>query len=280
MEPTIHNLIRAPEKGKETVFELANELDAEGNETGAKVLKIERRDLQPLPAEEADLSQSRARSHHFHAAEGFIGYVKKYGSKENAVLFADAKRRIVEASLNELDEHDREIVALEPMTHPRWEPFRRTLGKTMRLEDMVQLLRENRRAIEDGALIVGVMSQVTCATEVTLHKGEGRNALNGVLVKTKVSGGGTNSSPVALPESITIVTPILVDEDVQTIEVDLILSASKDGTEVFAQLSSADLKDAEITAFDGLIGKLRQECPDMLVTHGSLQERSWRRVGC
>jgi len=280
-QTTIKELASAPKEGMRTVFDVVEAM-SEGE--GGTKLVIERRALNPEPATEGTRKESAARAHTFFAAAGFIAYLKRYGSK-NTVVFADSDSRQIQAVIDEEAKGQREVVTLRPQTHPRWEPWRSLLGRKLSLDDFRELITENRKAITapDGRGLILAMRQIRMSTEVQLQSGVMRGdaaAVNGIIIRSKVTGGGADSDTLALPESITVRSAVLVDEPEQDIEMDLILSGNREGNEIRCQLSSADIREAEIASFDGLIGRLRVELEpeEFVVTHGAFNQTRWERV--
>ena len=286
---SILDLLTKPREGIETVFELAEALSEDGKASVGKRLVIERRKLEAETPIEKPRRESEKRAHTFLAATGFIAYLLKYGS-EHTVIYADPEQRCVEAVLDETAKHGREVVTLRPQTHPRWQPWRALLGQRIPLDSFRELVTQNRKAIikPDGRDLIFLMRQIKMSTEVTLQSGVmkgGAAAVNGLVIRTKILGsaGGEDSEQLDLPESVTIKTPVLVDEPEQEIEMDLILGGKSDGSEVYAQLASADLREAEIEAFDGLVEKMRMELGSgtdgrYTITHGRVDEQPWERL--
>lgn len=269
------DLLRKAAEGHSTAFDVVDELSGDG-----KRLEIIRRKLQPESPESPIRAESKRRDHTFHAVSGFVDYLECYGS-DHTVVFADADNRKVQAVLDEEAESGREVIDLAPQTHPRWQPWRQMLGQKIPLAGLFDLVRQNRRAIvePEGRGLILSLSQVRCSTEVVLHAGQASgkaDALNGITIRTKIQGREASEN-VALPDAIKVLTPVWVDEESQEIEMDLILGAKADGTEVWCQLASADIREAEIAAFDGLVEHLRKALTDerFTVTHGAFGETEW-----
>ncbi|HET99700.1 hypothetical protein LCGC14_0274060 [marine sediment metagenome] len=285
-QQTLADLIRKPREGMETSFEVVDHLieDAEEGTSPGRRLVIERRKLQPEPPTEAPRAESNRRAHTFFAATGFIAYLLKFGTK-NTVVLADPDQRTVQAIIDERAENGREVVTLTPQTHPRWEPWRNMLGQRVTLDVFRQLITDNRKSIvaPDGRELIFLFQQIRMSTEVQLQSGVvkgAKAAVNGIIIRTAITGAGKESDTLELPESISVKTPVLVDEPEQLIEMDLILGGKRDGTEVYCQLASADLKEAEIFAFDALVERLRKELSgdEFTVTHGSYATTTWDRL--
>ena len=282
-QQTVEDLTTKAKEGMETTFSLVRALE----EGQVPTLKIERRLLNPETPEELPREESRRRQHTFYAASGFIDYLRKFGSS-NTVLFADAEARRVEAVLDELAPRGREVVCLSPQIHPRWEPWREMLDQKIDLDGLRDLITGNRRSIvePEGRHLIFMLRQIRMSTDVQLQSGVikgGAAAVNGLIIRTKVTSGGDEADTLELPKTIKVRTPVLVDEPEQDVEMDLILSGSRDGTQVRAQLGSADLREAEISAFDGLVKRLRDELGSdeegrFTVTHGRVDEGAWARL--
>lgn len=271
---TIADLLRQPLEGQETAFQVVADLEGDG-----KRLEIRRRRLAPEVTQEAPLATSPRRHHRFYAVAGLLNYLSAYATQDTVILANPAERRVQAILDDTAEEGGREVVTFTPQVHPRWEPFRGLLGKTLSLDELLDFVRNNRRAIDHGRELIFGLSQVTASTEVTLAKGSGRSCVNGLMVKTEIRGGGTQTDPVDLPEVLRVTTPVWVDEPPQTMEIDLVLEASRDGSEIRARLSSADLREAEITAFDSVVERIRAGAPEgSVVAHGSVHEAPWDRV--
>ena len=277
---TLAELLTKPREGYETAFDVVSKMGEGGKKTTR--LEVSRRKLQPEEPEELPREASGPRQHTFFAVSGFIDYLRKFGT-EHTVLLADPSTRTVQAVLDEQAEEGFEVVSLTPQVHPRWEPWRSLHGRRISVSDLLDFIRMNRKSIVEpnGRELVFLLSQVTCATEVTMHQGKGADSINGVMVTTSIrGGGGKDTGPVVLPESIKVRSPVWVDQEPMDMELDLVLGAKRDGTEVYAQLASADIREAEVTAFDELIGSLREglDAERFTVAFGSHKAGQWTRV--
>lgn len=274
----IAGLLRQAMEGHETTLSVAEELDGNGRR-----LVVERRQLQPEPKPAPVKTESQRRAHTFYARAGFTDYLLRYGG-DDTVILADPSQGKVQAVIDESSKDGKEILTLEPQAHPRWVPWHNCLGIKMGLLDLLSLARNNRRAIvePDGRALIYQLSQVQCSTSIVLHMGQAsrsREAVNGITIKTKIQG-QDDQAHVPLPDSITIETPVHVDEPAQKIELDLVLGAERDGTGVWCQLASADIQEAEIQAFDDLVEQLRQDLGSeggegRVIGHGTVRETGW-----
>lgn len=283
---------QAPE-GIETVFELQKALqrDDHGQEREVPALVISRRQLQPEQEAEAQFGRTPPAAHTFYAVNGFIDYLDRYGTPSTVVL-VDPQAQRVQAILSESklkhsggeeepvgNRGGRTVIKLEPQVHPRWEPWRQLLNQRLPIMAFVDFLRMNRRSIAspDGRELTLALAQIRCSTEVVLHRGTGKEAVNGLITRTSIRG-KEDSQHVDLPEEFTVRTPLWVDTPEVEVRLDLILNANKEGSEVMAQIASADLREAEVAAFDQLTEKLRSawgKAPDITVAHGRVGNGSW-----
>jgi hypothetical protein len=209
-------------------------------------------------------SETQPRAHQFFAVDGFIEYVKLNGKDKKTVVFADHANSRMYAVLDDQAPKGAERIALQPQIHPRWEPWRNWLDRTRELDQFVDFLRQNRRTLtgDAGRDLTMALSQVKASTEVELNRGRGKKALNGLIVRTKITGGGANAENVELPDTITINTPIFVDTPPIGIELDLILEATNGGKTITAALASADIRDAEIAGFDAMWDAVQADLGD------------------
>jgi hypothetical protein len=276
----IAKLIREAADGHETILEVADLKDGQGR----KVV-VERRQLQPERAPAPRRQESLRRAHEFAAISGFIEYLLQFPVADGTdlVLFADAEAMSVFAVLNETAEHGREVVTCRPMAHPRWKPWKDQLGQALDLDDFVDFLRDNRKTIvePDGAQLMRELSQVRASAEVTLDRGRGAKALNALVIKTRVQGTDA-TEPVDLPESLVLQVPLFVDEAVQRVELDLMIEADRAG-DVQARLSSADIRTAEIEAFEKMVQRLQEEVQadtatnrGVVIAWGRPKESAWQ----
>lgn len=272
----LKDLLEQIGKDKATAIELVEEL-SEGGKVGAKRLVIEQRSVQPPQPLDPIRAESPARAHDFHAAGAFVDYLQRYGSKRTVVLI-DLTACVVYAVLDETADRGREVLMLKPQIHPRWKPWHALLGRNLEMPDLLDHLRNNRRSMVDGRDVILALSQVKASTEVTLYRGSGHKALNGLLVKTSING-VKGEQIVEIPEVLHVKAPIFVDSEPIQIELDLIVEGSQDGTSVRARFSSADILEAEIEGMERIaehVGDLRD--PDSIgcaVGYGVPKNTAW-----
>jgi hypothetical protein len=270
----IGDVLRTTFERNETVFDVVKKAD------GQTQVSVTRQELPPVLPPHPERLESPPRAHIFYAVSGFIDYLRRYGSAAT-VVFADAAGANISAVLDETAEEGFEIVQLVPQYHPRWLPWARALDRSMELDTFIDLLRNNRRAvvggdtIDDPRELVLALSQISAATETTLHRGKGAKALNGLLIRTKIQG-QLHEEPIELPERLKLHTPVYVDEPARDIELDLVIEAANEST-IVARFASADIREAMISAFDAMVDRLRTELSeaDMTVTHGKPSHGLW-----
>jgi hypothetical protein len=269
---TVRELITSIVEGEQTVFKVAGDLA-----DGAQSLTVDRRKLLPEAPRRDELADTPARAHTFFEPAGFVAYLKKYGGGKT-VIYADPVRRMAEAVLTEgQGQGGAEIVSLVPQISPYWQPWSALLGKALPLAALVEFLRENRRIIvePEGRELVLALSQVTAASNIELQQGSGRNSVNGLMVRTKIQG-VDNTALVDLPETIVVRCPIFVGLFEERIELDLILRVVDGGESIAAGFASADIRVAEIRAFERMVADLTDvDQFAALVTLGRTGYRPW-----
>ena len=254
-------MLTTPKEGHLTAFDVVRQIGEDGK-PGTTTLEVKRRQLQPEPPEPPTRRESKARAHEFHAVDGFVDYLLKFGSPTTVVL-ADAGKRCVEAVLEESAKNGREVVTMRPQVHPRWKPWRNLLGAQVPILEFGDFLRDNARAIVSPEVpeLTLCFAQIRMSKRVEVFRGKttgGRSALNGVLVTTEVQGGsGSEESFQELPDHLVVRTPVMVDEPEQDIRLDIIVGTR--GDEVVVKIASADIHEAEIAAFDALVATLREK---------------------
>lgn len=249
-------LVRSVPPEAETVFDLAKMLDKDG--TPRQVLEVRRRELQPEPLQPPVRRESPRRAHVFASLAGFGTYLERYGG-ENTVVLADIEKREVYAVLDERANKGFEVVVLRPILHPALAPWVKVLeGKPLPLEVFCDFLARNRRAVTrpDGKALALTLSQVRCSTQITLQRGRGAHSINGLKLTATIQGERQGEELVALPDVLTLQTPVFVDSSPRTLECDLTLSAMESGTVIVATLTSADLDAALVEEFEFLVASL------------------------
>lgn len=273
----IKNLLNEIAEGKRTTLKLVEALDGmEG-----KALVVEHRELLPEEPRPPERAESPRRNHDLYDARALIDYVTRYGSADT-VIYADPVRRLVYAILDEKAPVGFEVLRLIPQVHPRFAPWICQIEKgPVVLDDFVDFLRENRKAIVEagglnGRALLLALSQVKASTKIELHRGRGAKALNGLTIRVNIQG-AEKDDLVELPEEIVLSSPIFVGQEARRVELDLILEASRDGSSIVAKVSSADLREAVIEAFESLYSDLcaLREALGCTVLYGKPEHGPW-----
>jgi hypothetical protein len=277
MGDTLKDLVTTVLEGEQTIFKVTRDVEgAPGS------LTIERRKLQPEQPKEPQRALTPARRHVFYAIDGFVAYLRRYGS-DQTVLYADGLTRTVHAVLNEKAERGVETVVLELMPHPLAQPWMDLMQKPpLPIKDFVDFLRAHRRAIisPPGREFVLLLSQIKMAQEVTVLEGSGRTTINGVLVKTMIQG-QQQSDEIDLPDVVGLRLPLFVGGAPVTVELDLVISSPGLGQGVTAALVSADFEAACQEAFDNEVLALEMGFVDemkMVLAHGRPDYVDWAIV--
>lgn len=270
---SLEHLITVAKEGETTVFDLLNE----GGES-VRAIEISRRQLQPEAKTELAIARAKARQHEFHDASTFAAYIKREASDlELTIVLGDVARRTVVCVLDEDHKFDRETVSFVAKQHPlfdEWEALLR-VGE-VEVMDFAKLCQKLRRTIvtPDGRELALVFSQVKMAKTITVNRGVGKSALNGVMVHTEI-GGKKQDSIVDLPDSITIKAPLFVGTEPIEIEIDLLVDGK--GDQVTVTATAPDLEAKRIEAFEQLVATIREQS-GLLVGLGSVQHRDWNLV--
>ncbi len=258
-------------------------------------------------------SESNPRAHVFHSVNSLIEYIKTFttpmaivsDASDNVVLESgeevdnsEAEEAIdrarggalghgvvifvepngISAVLDERAEKGREVVRLEPATHPYWEVWGKNMRGYLTLEAFLDLVRIHRKSIisPDPRGLVHDLRQVRSSREVTAIQGTGRESTNGFLVKIKIRGQGEEGqeTPIELPETIQLRLPIFVDEDPIDVELDLLFDVLPDEGLV-VRLASADVEVAVLAALEDGVKRMRDQLPGAVVAWGRWNEWEW-----
>ena len=289
----VGSLIRVVPEGRETVLKVARELVGEGD--GAKpetTFRVERRVLQPEPPNDPKRQESPRRVHTFFDPVGFAAYLNRYGGK-NTVVVADPKAGMVQAVLDEKALDGFEVLSLAPMIHPLlapWvdlvkgdgaadddtkdEPTGEPRGR-LPLQEFVAFLARNRRIVvrPEGKALALTLSQVRCSTSVTLQRGRGTRSVNGLKVASVIQGEKSGEELVDLPDEIVTLAPLFVGRLAREIAWDLTLLPVAAGTEIIAELSSADLAAALVEEFEQIVEAIDNK--DWTVGLGRVRHAPW-----
>jgi hypothetical protein len=254
--------------------------DADGTPTGeVRVVALQNRKLQPEPPEAPQRAESPRRAHVFHDAAGLAAYLEKYRT-ESTVVLADVPERAIRVVLDERAADGFEMLHLEPQIHPLFKPWQNLMdrsadGDDIGLKELAEFILLNRRSITapDGKALAVMFSQVRASTTVTLQQGRGRKAVNGIMMTTEIQG-QTSTEPADLPDTITINVPLFVGGFVESLEVDILVSAADGGSRLVATVSSPQVEEAMVRAFEVMVADLKA-LPGVTVALGSPAHRGW-----
>lgn len=269
MTMPLNELLTNVRVGEQTVFDVAG-----GPE--ARKLTVELRKLHPEEARPPKRAESPAKKHEFFAAASLAAYLAKYGS-EHTVVFADPNAEMIHAVLDERAKDGFEVLTMRPALHPLWKPWAEVAGRRVPLRDFAQFVAQNRRVIvqPDGKSLTLMLSQVRASVSVEVQHGRGKEAVNGLMIKTKIQGVEKQDS-VEIPDEITIDVPLYVDTENRPIELDLCLEADRDG-EVSVLVSAGTVAEARVAAFEDMVEVIRAGIADKgaTVTFGRPQHGPW-----
>jgi len=274
----LETLLRNIEEGHESVLDITRATDADGKPL--TTVELRRRAIQPELKPEPRLAISPPRAHTFLTAYAFTRYLEKYGSPENTVVLLDPVGKIGHGVLDELTERGREVVRLQPTYNPGFAPWAALIDAgRVEITQFCEFLMANRRVVTDpdGKTLALLLSQVRISHGITIHRGRGARAINGLVCETTIAG-EKQEETVELPDSLTLETPIFLGTDTQKIEVDLTLSATRDG-DVSVLVSSADLALATLKTFDAMADAIGETLAGRAtVLTGQFFEGTWKTL--
>ena len=269
----LDRLIGAVERGQESGIEITRNLTDGGKTEIINWTKIER-ELQPEQPPAPDRKESRPRAHHFHEVEGFIEYLRRYGCRDT-VVFGNARSRAVYAVLKDTAKTQFEVVMLKPFLHPLLACWMDILGERIEIRQLAEKTMEMRRTVArpDGRELALILAQITATSTATIHRGTGNKCLNGVVVQTTIQG-QRKDEHVELPDSITISVPVFLGEDETSLDLDLLVGASREPggasrepggasrEDVYGRLSCPDLQVRLVEGFQLIMAKLAAASED------------------
>jgi hypothetical protein len=272
MQEALNELLENVSIGKKTVFNVLEEVGV------GKALIVEQRALLPEAPRAPDRAESPKKAHVFFDSAGFGAYLSKYGSADT-VVFADPIEGVCSAVMDEKAKAGFEIVTMQPQLHPLWKPWEKCiLAGRLSLESFVEFIGAHRRSIvlPDSRELIMALSQIKATTTVELHRGRGKEALNGLLVKTRIQG-QEKESIVELPEMVRVRAPIFIGTTPKEIEVDVLIEvAGDDHNDLEVALSTGDMVNARMEAFDEMLKALDGvKSKGATVTFGKPQHASW-----
>ncbi|OQB78736.1 MAG: hypothetical protein BWX88_05101 [Planctomycetes bacterium ADurb.Bin126] len=275
------DFLREVAKGTENALGVSEQVlrDQDGKELGKHVrISMENRTLRGEPPTEPERAESPARAHIFHGVAGLVEYLAKYKGTDT-VVFADAADGQMAAVLDERAERGVEVLTLKPQIDPLFAPWMDLLGAgEVPINDFAEFILKNRRAVcePNGKVLALLFSQVRAAVNITLQKGRGRKAINGIVMQTEIQG-ETATDPVDLPDEIIIECPLFVDTPPRKIAIDLLVSVSKDDDgdpNLVVTATSSELAQARMDAFAEMVTTVRS-LEGVVVAMGSPAHRPW-----
>jgi len=266
---TVQELLTHIVEGQTTVIDLQQDLD---NGTPKRILEIRTEKQPPLSPIRAE---SKRRAHTFYDVLSFKSYLTKYGGADT-VVYGNPETGVIHATINEKALTGVEVLRFEPMLHPLWRPWELLLkASVIPLDAFVDFVAKNRRTIINpmGRELLMLFSQIHASTHKELDRGRGKNAVNGMIVTTKIQG-VDKAERVELPDAIEISVPIFVRTSPRIIEIDLTIGVDSEGEDVQITLAAADLMEAKFKAFEEMFATLT-ELKDMTVTLGDPAHKEW-----
>lgn len=262
----IGSLLRRAPEGQETVFDIANETDGEGNPK--RSVSITRRIVHPEHPTLPPLRRSRRAAHRFSTADSVANYINQYGC-ERTVVVADANKLEATIILDESEEFGDVIeLSFAPMFHPVFNKWNSYFAKPVEIEEFAQFVMENRRQVQnpDGRELALMLSQVKLAKNVTIQRGKGAKVVNGVTMAVEIAG-VKHDVEEQFPDSITINTPIFLEDEPVNVEFDLLVFERHD--EVYVTLTNPEISGLVVERFMANISDIRETLNHGLVTYGS-----------
>lgn len=260
---------------EETILDIERKVFGDDCQDRKLVVSFGKRPYLPL---KPDRQESPPRLHVFYGRPGFRDYLLKYGG-EHVVILANPVLSEITAVLDETAQYGRELISFCPMLHPIIKPWVEMLGRELAIRDFVKFIMSHRRCIvePDGKELVLSLSQIRADTAIELQQGTGKSAVNGLMVTTKIQG-QAKAMPVDLPDVIAIRSPLFVgdEEPIDRIEFDLILNAPRPES-VVATLTSSDLEQRRIEAFEAIVAELSDE-DKFLVGLGEVRYSEWEYI--
>jgi len=275
----IKDFVREVKLGTENLLSVAKEVNDDGEKL--TTIAMQNRQLQPEPPREAALARSPKRAHTFHEAAGLGEYLGKYGGN-NTVVLADVRARKMEVVLDESAIDGFEVLDLIPRIHPLFLAWYGLKEHQVEIKVLAQFLLEHRREITDPdpMTLLADFSQLRGTSKITTESGtvtaKNHHCLNGVMVETTIKG-VNNKELVELPNSITVKAPLYLGTEPQDFTFDLTLRVDPNNNEIVAKLTSADLEEAEVNAFEEMMQTIREQIAGIAI-FGSVEHSEWRTL--
>jgi len=270
----IADFIREVPPGNENAIELSRETLEDGGKV--TVVALQNRILQPEDPTEPELARSPRRAHVLHDAEGLVAYLEKYKT-DNTVILADAVAEVVTAIIDEKAAKGFELVTFRPQRHPLFTPWLNMLGAWMPLRKAIDFLLDNRRVIiePDGKQLARDLSQIKVSKKVEMMQGVGTHSINGVMVETAIEG-KKGTSPIELPDEITIEAPMYVGCQAVPLIMDVSIESSTEHG-VLIRMASPDILTKAGEQFDQFLRAIKAGLGgDCTVALGSAGHQDWK----
>jgi len=277
----LSQFLREVKTGQENILDVAREVVGDKEQV---TVAVQNRVLQPEQPPKPERAESPPRGHVFHTAQAAAEYLAAGYGSEHTVILADAAKREIGLCLNEDAAVGVETCYIRPVVHPVFAPWARLMDEgVIELRRAVLFMQTHRREIVSpkGCELALSLAQVKASTHIEAHfgtPGRGRDAINGVLIKTRVQG-QEQTEPVDLPDSITIECPLFVGSESRKLEIDLTLAA--DGMDkVVVGFTSTHVTAAVMAEFEAMLATLQAKLPDGgVAVLGQLQYGQWQYLG-
>jgi hypothetical protein len=220
--------------------------------------------------------ESPARNHIFNDADSFVGYVTDEKT-DNTIVFADIDDRTFYAVLDDHAEKGFERIIFQPLCHPQFAMLEGTLlYLELSIFDFARNLMRNRAIIADGPentkQLAMMMQQITVSSSIKSCAGVGAKSVNGVMCTTEAKA-GVDETQIDLPDTISICTPIYINTDAVRFDLDLTVTADRNGA-VAVTIDSPEVAIRRYEIFEGILKRLK-EIEGVLVTLGRPQTSEW-----
>lgn len=268
---TISEFLRGIGNGRETVFDLSKQME-DGKE--ATVIKLSYRELSPEVRPAPIRSESPSRNHEFHDCDTFIKWLILNGTPSSVVL-GNVGKLAFHCVVDESQREGFEMVSFVPQIHPLWKPWEElVVGRAMEVLAFARFAMERRRQVvePDGRELALMFSQLTADSKITVNRGQGNRAINGVMVETTIQG-VRKDFPVELPEMIRVRVPLFIGLPPADIEIDLLVH-SPDTKSIVVFCSAAALMETKIQCFLQFADKISESCQGV-VGLGSVETSAW-----
>ena len=260
----LSEFLREVKVGQENVLDVSREVLGEGKDK--ITFAVQNRVLQPEPPLPPERVESPPRQHVFHTAESAAAYLAAGYASEHTVALADAVAQRIGITLDERAIGGVEVCSVTPVLHPIFEPWAVLMKQgPLDLREAVSFLQQHRREIIEpaGRELALDLGQIKASTEIEAHfgtPGKGRDAINGLMVTTRIKG-QDQTSPVDLPEFIIIECPLFVGSVARRIEIDLTMAATEAGA-VVVMFTSTALTAAVMEEFNAMLDTLAAKLPE------------------